>query len=254
MSFKKYLHLYNKAFTLIELSIVLVIVALLIAAVIAGKSLVKASQIRSIISQINEVDTATAAFIDRYNAVPGDMANASTIFGSSSLCNTSACNGNGNNQVETETDEPLLYFLHLRLSGLIDGNYNGTGSSLPKIKIRNVPMSVRYVSDALFFGRGNQHAITIGKPYVPLRTTSWNAFTSSEVYELDIKMDDGVAYTGKIFSIFNVAGGNPYQATSSVAPGIGCSGYANAAVPSSDYELRNNTSYTCAIVYWMNSI
>ena len=67
----------NRAFTLIELSIVLVVVALIIGGVLVGQDLIRAAGVRSQITQIEKYQTAANTFRGKYGALPGDM-NAAT--------------------------------------------------------------------------------------------------------------------------------------------------------------------------------
>jgi len=46
-------HMKNKGFTLIELSIVLVIVGLIVAGVMAGQSIIRSAKLRSVITEVN---------------------------------------------------------------------------------------------------------------------------------------------------------------------------------------------------------
>ena len=63
----------NKGFTLIELSIVLVIIGLLIGGLVAGNDMRKSAEVRSQITQIEKIQTATNTFKAKFNALPGDM-------------------------------------------------------------------------------------------------------------------------------------------------------------------------------------
>jgi prepilin-type N-terminal cleavage/methylation domain-containing protein len=62
----------KKGFTLIELSIVLVIIGLLTGGVLVGQSLIKAAKIKSFVQQIQQYDTSVSLFQSRYNSLPGD--------------------------------------------------------------------------------------------------------------------------------------------------------------------------------------
>ena len=64
----------NKSgFSLIELSIVLIIVGFLVVAVISGNSLVQSAKINSIITNVNDLKTAFFTFSSIYNRLPGDI-------------------------------------------------------------------------------------------------------------------------------------------------------------------------------------
>lgn len=60
-------------FTLVELSIVLVIIGLIIGGVLVGRDLISAATIRAQISQIEKYQTAVNTFRGKYGYLPGDM-------------------------------------------------------------------------------------------------------------------------------------------------------------------------------------
>jgi len=64
---------HQRGFTLIELSIVLVIIGLVAGGVLVGRDLIKASEIRATISQKIRYDTAVNTFKLKYNGLPGDL-------------------------------------------------------------------------------------------------------------------------------------------------------------------------------------
>ena len=62
-----------EGFTLIELSIVLVIIGLIVGGVLTGQSLISAAEVRAQISQIEKYNSAVNTFRSKFNALPGDM-------------------------------------------------------------------------------------------------------------------------------------------------------------------------------------
>jgi len=64
----------SSGFTLIELSIVLVIIGLIVGGILVGQDLIKAAEVRAQISQIEKYNQAVNTFRAKYNAIPGDMA------------------------------------------------------------------------------------------------------------------------------------------------------------------------------------
>ena len=71
----------NKGFTLLEMTIVLIIIGLLVGGVLMGQSLVKSAAMKDLITDMDYYATATKTFQDKYNALPGDMVNATTVWG-----------------------------------------------------------------------------------------------------------------------------------------------------------------------------
>lgn len=140
------------AFSLVELSIVLVILGLLTGGILAGQSLIRASELRSVSTEFSRFVTARTTFRDKYFAIPGDMANAHAFWGNTCGTNTTApstgCNGNGNGIIETAntTGEPVKAWEHLARAGLVEGGFDGTGTVINSgdsvaLNASNVPFS-----------------------------------------------------------------------------------------------------------------
>src|ERR1039458_9134105 len=60
-------------FTLIELSVVLVIIGLIVGSVLVGQSLISAAGVRATIAQIEKYNTAANTFREKYGYLPGDI-------------------------------------------------------------------------------------------------------------------------------------------------------------------------------------
>jgi prepilin-type N-terminal cleavage/methylation domain-containing protein len=63
---------HQYGFTLLELSIAMVIIGLLIGGVVVGKDLIHAAEIRATITQVERFNAAANAFMTKYNCLPGD--------------------------------------------------------------------------------------------------------------------------------------------------------------------------------------
>ena len=65
---------YSKksAFSLIELSIVLIIIGLLVAGITGGASLIKSATLRAVMTEARNYNTAVNSFYVAYNSYPGD--------------------------------------------------------------------------------------------------------------------------------------------------------------------------------------
>jgi prepilin-type N-terminal cleavage/methylation domain-containing protein len=113
-------------FTLIELSLVLVIIGLLIGGVLTGRDLIQAASIRAQISQIEKYQAAVNTFRAKYNALPGDIsAAAAAAYGfaergaSSDGCEVDLGCGDGNGIIQAVDGNG---------SGMYESAYGGSGS------------------------------------------------------------------------------------------------------------------------------
>ncbi len=82
----------KSAFSLIELSIVLIIIGLLIAGITGGASLIKSSELRSVMSEAKSYQVAVNSFYTQYDSYPGDT--------DISVGSNSTFAGNRNNQIQ----------------------------------------------------------------------------------------------------------------------------------------------------------
>lgn len=214
-------------FTLLELSIVMVIIGLLVGGIFVGKDLIEVSQLKGVINQLDSTVTAVATFKLKYNCLPGDCYQASSFF-------SGATNGNNNGQIGGFADAPdevagesYQVWLHLSKAGLIGGSYTGaTGpghldrNAIPDV---NVPILKGFPNGGLFMGYNNNYSWIGGKFYNPDWSLNWtkvsanviqigaymanccevsnNLFSPPRAFYLDQKMDDGKPVTGKIVTM-----------------------------------------------------
>jgi prepilin-type N-terminal cleavage/methylation domain-containing protein len=127
----------QKGFTLVELSIVLVIIGLIISSVLVGQDLIRSAELRATITQYEGFNSAVATFKGKYSGLPGDVAGA-TNFGFTG-------DGNGSGVLSTSTDlaadgaanvgENVNFWNHLGSTGasLISGSYDGAAVAVATI-------------------------------------------------------------------------------------------------------------------------
>lgn len=120
-------------FTLIEISIVLVIIGLIIGGVLAGRELIEQSTIRATIAQLGEYKTAVNSFRSKYNGLPGDLPNGGQL--GFPARNTYPGTGDGNGRIEgahssggyagtfQRSGETVVFWTDLSMSGLINGSF-----------------------------------------------------------------------------------------------------------------------------------
>ena len=81
-----------KAFTLIELSVVLVIIGLIVGGVLVGQDLIHAATIRATITQKERFSTAANTFRTKFGDVPGSLVNPTALGLPALGCPSGTCN------------------------------------------------------------------------------------------------------------------------------------------------------------------
>lgn len=215
----------SPAFSLVELSIVLVILGLLVGGIMTGQNLIKAAELRAIGTEYDKYITALNIFRDKYRALPGDMGNAEAFWQTAPNCPGTAlqgttdgttCDGNGNGRIEISeyagSNEHFRAWQHLANAGLIEGVYTGvtgpdeahwhtiTGTNIPRSKFGNAGWDIYWGGDragsSFWFATDYGHLLMLGVD------EAWGAWqpmiTPEELWNLDTKMDDGKPGRGRI--------------------------------------------------------
>ena len=73
----------KKGFSLIELSIVLIIIGLLVAGITGGSSLIKSAELRAVMSDIRNYQTAVNAYYTSIGELPGTEGSSEMAFADS---------------------------------------------------------------------------------------------------------------------------------------------------------------------------
>ena len=257
----------RNGFSLVELSIVLVILGLLTGGILAGQNLIRAAELRAVTTEFDRYIAATQTFRDKYFAIPGDFRDATKFWGrlsSAGHCVTNsaqavatpgACDGGGNGQVNNgstanQSQEPFQYWRQLALAGLIEGDYTGiAGAAGTRQLIRgeNAPASK--------LGQGAWHLHSVGSH--DGSSFAWagdygNSFTygkveatditeapimsPEEMWNLDTKMDDGRPSFGRLTTYRTT----PNCQTQTNQP--------QSAAVNNEYNLTN-TSNVCYLIF-----
>jgi len=266
----------TSAFTLIEMSIVLVVIGLIVGGILVGTDLVRAAEVRAQVSQIEKYNQAVNTFKGKYGYLPGDInAAAAATFGFAAR-GTLPGTGDGNGLIQGVSNnlaadnfpvrgETLAFFGDLGTAGLIEGSYSLdtptanfgtiTGSSIdlyfPPAKINpgrgNHLMvysnnSVNYLLLEAFIGILYATGIEIGGP----------GLTVKQAYMIDTKIDDGNPQTGKVTAQYLDPWGPEFQAWSCGGCGFQLTGNqgaydptTNGAVVAGDGVATAGSTATC---------
>lgn len=213
----------QSAFSLVELSIVLVILGLLTGGILAGQSLIRAAELRAVGTEYSRYVTATQTFRDKYFALPGDMTNATAFWGSATCpatagTGTQTCNGNGNGELDSAVvaavyAENFTYWQHLANAGLIEGTYTGMAGPVSEqhsIGSTNVPPSK--LNAGLWFVAYDSGSVAAMFPVAlprnnfrlggatPHSHPGNTLMKPEEQWNIDTKIDDGRPGTGAVTS------------------------------------------------------
>lgn len=219
-----------RGFSLVELSIVLVILGLLTGGILTGQSLIRAAELRSVVQEAQRFTTAAYSFRNKYMAIPGDMMNATRFWGRASLASScvthsgadvsanGTCDGDGNGRL-TNSAEGLQFWRQLALAGLIEGNYTGIVDSSGNIAGENVPAS--RLSNAAWYAEslgkfGGDAAANYGATYEREYGNSNLGMGSAragmhhfdkvlrpeDAWNIDVKLDDGKPAMGKVVAMW----------------------------------------------------
>jgi prepilin-type N-terminal cleavage/methylation domain-containing protein len=243
----------QNGFTLIELSITLIIIGLLVGGILLGRDMVKSAEIRRQISQFGEFDVAIKTFRLKYNNIPGDMSPAeATAYG---LPAHPGWNSRGNGIVDDLNltyppvslfQEPLIFFSQLGDAGLIKGKYSlpfghysyQPGEQFAGTKIGSGGIFVYSKADtSLSYFFGLNRSIIDGSTWLVASLSTAGIITPGEAYALDAKMDDGLPVIGHIRSATIIAGKPNYDTTNG-----------NCSTASTNLYKITNTNPDCRLV------
>ena len=235
----------KKGFTLVELSIVLVIIGLLTGGILVGQSLIESAQMSKTVRMIGQFDSALILFKDKYKSLPGD----SKFFG-----------GDGNGAItrvphtapSRRDNNVFQHEIANFWGGLLPDQYENipqgsTAIPVPKLNAPEVPMGIKntvFVVGATGTGGFVADLSNIRNFYVMMSPDNFRsdkvfsngsnnerAFKPMQLLALDSKIDDSLASSGF------VSGGSIPRTGIFTGEISSCSG-------GFDYKV-DNESYNC---------
>jgi hypothetical protein len=158
----------SQGFSLLEGAIVIAVIGVLIGGIVAGHSLMRAAELRSIATDAKRYMAAVVAFKDKYRGLPGDITNATAFWGAANanpntcwITNSlklsdpkRTCNGNGDKRLalfnRITLGPPVIigaesarFWQQLTNAGLIAGRFPGVytegGASGPNVWFNPIP-------------------------------------------------------------------------------------------------------------------
>ena len=249
----------RKAFSIIEIAIVIAIIGLLVSATVASTALIKQSRLKKIIAEIRELESAIHSFYSNYDYLPGDFPYASMHWG------TDACkaegktarygaNGNGDDEVSPRllaavagqrdaNIEAYTSWCHLYEAGLSkqqivpsDRQVHQSvqiGKHLPKSDaVRDGCYTLKWGTSArteFALGDPTTFLFVTGKPLEGLMYKNTSILTVSQAYNIDKKIDSAIPGKGK------------FRCTHGFELPTG----SDACVKNSKYNLNNSNKKRC---------
>lgn len=212
----------QKGFTLIEMSIVLVIIGLIVGGVLKGQEVINGARVKTQVAQIDAVKSAVYNFQDKFNFQPGDFTASAGLVTSTNKAFDGDENGvigtNGSATAISDTapigNEMGFVWYQLAVANLMPGvNTNVTAG----------PVSLQGKLSQAFLWYGTFQVATAGTIANPTATVTGNfvridgsstglavttASTSSVVRNIDAlaidtRYDDGNPTTGSILASIN---------------------------------------------------
>jgi prepilin-type N-terminal cleavage/methylation domain-containing protein len=209
-----------RGFTLLELSIVLVVIGLIVGGILVGKTLIDAATTVKIVRQMTAYQAAYNTFKAKYDCLPGDCTSATAWFGTTDANGNAVNNGNGDGQITGGETEGA--WQHLGDGGLIAGAYTGSvgsnavnyvvlgsGGNFPVVPGNSVQQGFEILynsSSSSYYAGLEGNLLIIG---VDLNIQYWDLTLScvgnssagptlQQDYDIDTKLDDGLATSGHV--------------------------------------------------------
>lgn len=222
-----------RGFSLVELSIVLVILGLLVGGVLSGQALIRAAELRKITTANDKFRAAIFTFRDKYFALPSDMTNATAFWGVKVVAagcpnNTGAavnaadgtCDGDGDGIIYSASSTSSEYnrpWEQLSLAGLIEGAYRysatstltetqATGVEFPAIGVGRGGARLAYIGPggggATNIHGSTGHFIRFGSEGITSGLIG-GIIRPDEAFNIDTKIDDGRPGTGTFLAHYD---------------------------------------------------
>jgi prepilin-type N-terminal cleavage/methylation domain-containing protein len=214
---------FSKGFTIIELSIAIIIISVLLSISIVSRNIIENHELKKIYSNLAEYENSIKAFNQIYENIPGDMIKGYDLFADENCKNSinnklniKGCNGDDNKKInfidqqDQAVRETILAWYHLYKADLISFNNNNqmrnsqskcanniaiaeTGYNIPALNFRDLGIYIEK-KDA----KKNVFSLILKRTESCNFKNNFSAFRLKELKELDLKFDNGLERSGNI--------------------------------------------------------
>ena len=227
---------HTRGFTLIEISVVLVVIGLIVGGILTGRDMIRAAEVRATISQIEKYNTAANTFRGKYGYLPGDIKDPDASQFGFAPRGQYAGEGDGNGVIEgVDTNsgdqnfgvqqgigETTMFWVDLSAAHLIDGTFNTASSTADPGNITASGLNAFYPAAKLGTGyiyvwSGGWVGLNTEMPnqddglnyfgltgITEIRNTiaiSQATLTVAQAYSIDSKIDDGLPQSGHVLAL-----------------------------------------------------
>ena len=201
----------QQGFTLVEISIVMIIIGLLIGGTFSGMKLIENMQVNKTVQDLKAIESAALTFKDTYGRLPGDIVNPAARLPN---CTVAPCatGGNGDRRLDVSlvtdaaivaTNERFTFWSHLQAADLVSLGVKNTtdinfGEGQPEasigggIRVTNLDGAMGFCGTQFQGG----HITITGIASSALNVG--DAVSCSNIESVDRKMDDGLVSGGNL--------------------------------------------------------
>ena len=224
----------QQGFTLVELSIVLVIIGLIVGGVLAGQALISAAKIRAQMTQLDQFDAGINAFRAKFDCIPGDCNLASGVADSSGVAITATNAGDGNGVIDysagwtnhagtaSTISESNMAWVEMQAIGVVSGTYTQTTSAASFDPSANLAQA-KLGGYVMLGSNGSSNYYALAN-YVKASLATTDSIPADASAAIDRKRDDGIPTTGFVTAIDPTATGtSPFSSTTLTTGASACS-------------------------------